>query len=187
MNREFVEKKAYFEKQGMNWLSFGFVIAAFVMAWFSLEELAGRGEPYQYFSHISSWDMVCFAWTNTIYFKYWIGCVVLSIICHPFYGGMFHLIVPPLLYLGVMIFRTTSIEPLFAGKWELFGGNVVVLISLVLLLLISPIILVGISADVSEEMEKERQAEKRDSKYPFDDDFARVMKEGIVGEYGYEK
>lgn len=181
MNREFIEPKAYFEKPYMGWLSFAFIIASFVMAWFCLQELADRGEPYQYFSHIDTWDMVCFAWANTVYFKYWIGCVMLSIVCHPLCGGMFHLIVPPLLYLGVMIFRTTSIEPLFAGKWELFGGNVVVLISLVLLLLISPIILVGISADVNEEMEKERQAEekRRQSKYPFDEDFARAA-DGIM-------
>lgn len=177
MEREFVEKKAYFEKPGMNWLSFGFVIAAFVMAWFCLTELADRGEPYEYFNHVGTWDMVCFAWTNTIYFKYWIGCVVLSIICHPLCGGMFHLVVSPLLLLATLFFRMITIEPLFAGKWELFGGNVIVLISLVLLVFALPIILVGVSADVSAEMEKERQEEekRRQSKYPFDEDFARAV------------
>jgi hypothetical protein len=179
MNREFIEPKAYFEKPYMGWLSFAFIIASFVMAWFCLQELADRGEPYQYFSHIDSWDMMCFAWTNTIYFKYWIGCVVLSIICHPLCGGMFHLVVSPLLLLATLFFRMITIEPLFAGKWELFGGNVIILISLVLLVFALPIILVGVSADVSAEMEKERQAEETKSQYPFNEDFARAM-DGVM-------
>ena len=175
MNREFVEPKAYFEKPGMCWLSFCFIVASYVMAWFCLGELAVRGEPYEYFRHVNTWDMVCFAWTSTVYFKFWIGCVVLSIVCNPICGGIFHSVVSPLLYLALMLSRTLTIEPLFAGKWELFGGSVIMLISLVLLVFAFPIILVGVSADVKEEMEKERQAEETKSQYPFDEDFARAI------------
>lgn len=179
MNREFIEPKAYFEKPGMSWLSFGFVVASFVMAWFCLGELSSKNVPYDYFRNIDIWDMLCFAWSSTVYFKFWIGCVVLSIICNPICGGIFNLLISPLLCLAVMLFHIPSPEPLFAGNWELFGGNVIILISLVLLVFALPIILVGVSADVKEEMKKERQAEKTDSRYPFDENFARAM-DGVM-------
>ena len=177
MEREFAEKKAYCEKPGMGLLCFMFIVAALVMEYLCLQELATRGEPYYYFKQVGTWDMICFAWSNTVYFKYWIGCVILSIICHPVWGGLTTMLVVPGLYLAISIFHLPSIEPIIPGQWELFGGSVSMWLALGVLILASPIILVGTVTDVEQEMEKERreqEKERQDSRYPFDEDFARA-------------
>ncbi len=181
MEREFVEKKAYCEKPGMGLLCFMFIVAALVMEYLCLQELAARGEPYYYFKSVGAWDMVCFAWSNTVYFKYWIGCVILSIICHPVWGGLVTMIGTPGLFLVIAIFRSSAIDPIIPGQWELFGGDVTMWLALGVLILASPIILTGVISDVNAEMEKERQEEekRRQSKYPFNEDFARAM-DGVM-------
>jgi hypothetical protein len=177
MEREFAEKKAYFEKPGMGLLCFMFIVAALVMEYLCLQELAARGEPYYYFKQVGTWDMICFAWSNTVYFKYWIGCVILSIICHPVWGGLTTMLVVPGLYLAISIFHLPSIEPIIPGQWELFGGDVTMWLALGVLILASPIILVGAISDVEQEMEKEGQQQqaKENGSYPFDEDFARAV------------
>ncbi|MBR1904758.1 MAG: hypothetical protein IJ824_06260 [Alphaproteobacteria bacterium] len=161
----------------MGLLCFMFIVAALVMEYLCLQELATRGEPYYYFKQVGTWDMICFAWSNTVYFKYWIGCVILSIICHPVWGGLTTMLVVPGLYLAISIFHLPSIEPIIPGQWELFGGSVSMWLALGVLILASPIILVGAVTDVEQEMEKERreqEKERQDSRYPFDEDFARA-------------
>ena len=180
MEREFVEKKAYCEKPIMSVLCFAFIIAAFVMEWLCLQDLAALGEPYHYFKNVGGWDMVCFAWSNTVYFKYWIGCVVLSIICHPVWGGLVTMIGTPGLFLVITIFRSSATDPIIPGQWELFGGDVTIWLALGVLILASPIIFVGVISDVKQEMEKERQQQaKENGSYPFDEDFARAA-DGIM-------
>lgn len=177
MEREFVEKKAYCEKPIMSWLCFAFIIAAFVMEWLCLQDLAALGEPYHYFKNVGGWDMICFAWAHSAYFKLWIGCVLLSIVCHPVWGGLVTMIGTPGLFLVITIFRSSATDPIIPGQWELFGGDVTMWLALGVLILASPIILTGVISDVNAEMEKERQEEekRRQSKYPFDEDFARAV------------
>jgi hypothetical protein len=180
MDRQFVEKKAYCEKPIMSLLCFLFIITGFVMEWLCLNELAALGEPYHYFKQVGTWDMICFAWTHTLYFKLWIGCVVLSIICHPVWGGLVTMIVTPGLYLAISIFHLPSTDPIIPGQWELFGGNVTMWLALGVLILASPIILTGVISDVKQEMEKERQQQaKENGSYRFDEDFARAA-DGIM-------
>jgi hypothetical protein len=87
----------------------------------------------------------------------------------------------PGLFLVITIFRSSAADPIIPGQWELFGGDVTMWLALGVLILALPIILTGVISDVNAEMEKERQEEekRRQSKYPFDEDFARAA-DGIM-------
>ncbi len=155
-----MEGKFYFEKKGMSLLCFIFIVLALVMECMYLSELAGLRE---YHSDWGFWNEFSYAWEHSMYFKLWLGCVLLSIICHPVFGGLVAMAVMPIIHIAAMILGMMSTNPVFEYKWDLFGSGATEYIALALLLLISPVMLIGVIEDVKKDMENERLAAEQEA------------------------